>query len=178
MERAITEVLCSYQIERHIRRDRDEGLNRLKKSVQLSPEFAALWEKIKPKTTFRVEFSTDELVTKAVSALRRMEKIEPAVVNFDVAALDLTKAGITAKTLRTTQETIRYTGGLPDLLAYLQNETELTAQRSFVSQGIRPAPGFLLNPQRFMDGVASVLKYELHRLLVDGINPNCPLGRV
>jgi len=172
MERAITEVLCSYQIERHIRRDRDEGLNRLKKSVQLSPEFAALWEKIKPKTTFRVEFSTDELVTKAVSALRRMEKIEPAVVNFDVAALDLTKAGITAKTLRTTQETIRYTGGLPDLLAYLQNETELT--RSTLVRILRESgrlPDFFLNPQRFMDGVASVLKYELHRLLVDGIKP-------
>jgi hypothetical protein len=30
----------------------------LRKEVQLSPEFTALWERIKPKTTFRVEFST------------------------------------------------------------------------------------------------------------------------
>jgi len=28
---------------------------------------------------------------------------------------------------------------------------------------------FFNNPQRFMDAVAAILKYELHRLLVDGI---------
>jgi type III restriction enzyme len=28
---------------------------------------------------------------------------------------------------------------------------------------------FFVDPQRFMDAVASILKYELHRLLVDGI---------
>jgi type III restriction enzyme len=28
---------------------------------------------------------------------------------------------------------------------------------------------FLVNPQRFMDQTASILKYELRRLLVDGI---------
>jgi len=30
-------------------------------------------------------------------------------------------------------------------------------------------PEFFNNPQRFMDAVAAILKYELHRLLVDGI---------
>jgi len=28
---------------------------------------------------------------------------------------------------------------------------------------------FFIDPQRFMDAVANILKYELHRLLVDGI---------
>jgi type III restriction enzyme len=32
----------AYQIERHIRRDKDEGPNRLRKEVQISPEFQAL----------------------------------------------------------------------------------------------------------------------------------------
>ena len=54
------DLLSSYQIERHIRRERDEGPNRLKKEVTLSPEFQALWDRIKPKTTYRVEFETDE----------------------------------------------------------------------------------------------------------------------
>jgi type III restriction enzyme len=34
---AVVDLLASYQIERHIRRDRDEGPNRLRKEVQLSP---------------------------------------------------------------------------------------------------------------------------------------------
>ena len=59
---AVIDLLASYQIERHIRKDQDEGPNRLKKEVQLSPEFKALWDRIKPKTTYRVEFETETLV--------------------------------------------------------------------------------------------------------------------
>ena len=73
---AVIDLLASYQIERHIRNDKDEGPNRLKKEVTLSPEFQALWDRIKPKTTYRVEFETDELVQRAVDAISRMEKIE------------------------------------------------------------------------------------------------------
>jgi type III restriction enzyme len=50
---AVIDLLAAYQIERHIRKDRDEGPNHLRKDVQLSPEFQALWERIKPKTTYR-----------------------------------------------------------------------------------------------------------------------------
>jgi type III restriction enzyme len=60
---AVIDLLAADQIERYIRKDRDEGPNRLRKDVQLSPEFRALRERIKPKTTYRVEFETDELVT-------------------------------------------------------------------------------------------------------------------
>ena len=47
---AIIDLLSSYQIERHIRKEKDEGSNHLRKQVELSPEFQALWERIKPKT--------------------------------------------------------------------------------------------------------------------------------
>ncbi len=59
---------------------------------------------------------------------------------------------------------------VPDLLAYLQNETELT--RSTLVRILKESGRlgeFFNNPQRFMDAVAAILKYELHRLLVDGI---------
>jgi type III restriction enzyme len=56
------------------------------------------------------------------------------------------------------------------VLAYLQNETELT--RSTLVRILKESGRlgeFFKNPQRFMDAVAAILKYELHRLLVDGI---------
>ena len=59
---------------------------------------------------------------------------------------------------------------MPDVLAYLQNETELT--RSTLVRILKESgrlDEFFNNPQRFMDAVAAILKYELHRLLVDGI---------
>ena len=76
-----------------------------------------------------------------------------------------------ATALSSAQERISQTHqALPDLLAYLQNETELT--RSTLVR-ILKASGrlaeFFNNPQRFMDAIATILKYELHRMLVDGI---------
>ena len=59
---------------------------------------------------------------------------------------------------------------MPDILAYLQNETELT--RSTLVRILKQSGrlgDFFNNPQRFMDTVAAILKHELHRLIVDGI---------
>ena len=43
LEPAVIDLLCSYQIERHITRDRDGGPNRLRKGIKLTPEFKALF---------------------------------------------------------------------------------------------------------------------------------------
>jgi len=168
---AVVDLLAAYQIERHIRKDRDEGPNHLRKDVQFSPEFQALWERIKPKTTYRVEFETDELVTRAVAALRRMDKVEPAKIHMSAGQLGMTRGGITATAVSVADEEVSFgMRPMPDMLAYLQNETELT--RSTLVR-ILKASGrlaeFFVDPQRFMDAVAAILKHELHRLLVDGI---------
>lgn len=168
---AVVDLLSSYQIERHIRRERDEGVNQLKKGVMLSPEFQALWDRIKPKTTYRVEFETDVLVQRAIEAIKRMERIETPRVHVIAGQLGVGKGGVTAAAMSVAEEHVKYgSHPIPDLLAYLQNETELT--RSTLVR-ILKASGRLgelfHNPQRFMDAVAVILKHELHRLLVDGI---------
>ncbi|MGH2375622.1 MAG: DEAD/DEAH box helicase family protein [bacterium] len=168
---AVIDLLSAYQIERHIRRDRDEGVNRLKKEVTVSPEFQALWDRIKPKTTYRVEFETDVLVQRAVGAVKRMERIEKPRIRVSAGHLGVEKGGVTAAAISVAEEQVEYGNRpLPDLLAYLQNETELT--RSTLVRILRASGRlgvFFDNPQRFMDAVASILKHELHRLLVDGI---------
>jgi type III restriction enzyme len=59
---------------------------------------------------------------------------------------------------------------IPDLLAYLQNETELTHSTLVRILKASGRLGELFNnPQRFLDQVATTLKQELHSLLVDGI---------
>jgi type III restriction enzyme len=168
---SVIDLLSAYQIERHIRKDRDEGVNRLKKEVTLSPEFQALWGRIKPKTTYRVEFETEVLVQYAVDALKRMERIEVPHIRVSAGQLGVGKGGIIATAMSVAEEQVAYGNRpVPDLLAYLQNETELT--RSTLVR-ILKASGrleeFFNNPQRFMDAVAAILKHELHRLLVDGI---------
>ncbi|MGV8073430.1 MAG: DEAD/DEAH box helicase family protein [Syntrophobacteraceae bacterium] len=168
---SVVDLLAAYQIERHIRRDRDEGPNRLRKKIQLSPEFEALWKRINPKTTYRVEFETEDLVRRAVDALKRMEKIEIPKIRVNAGQIGLTKGGVSAVALSVAEEQATYGGRpVPDLPAYLQNETELT--RSTLVRILKDSGRlgeFFNNPQRFMDAVAAILKHELHRLLVDGI---------
>ena len=118
-----------------------------------------------------MEFATDELVTRAVAALRRMDKIEPAKIHVSAGQLGVTRGGITATAVSVADEEVSFgMRPMPDMLAYLQNETELT--RSTLVR-ILKASGrlaeFFTDPQRFMDAVAAILKHELHRLLVDGI---------
>jgi len=171
LEAAVTDLLASHQIERHIRKERDEKSTRLKKEVILSPEFEALWSKIKPKTTYRVEFETETLASRAVAAIKKMEKIEPAKIRVTAGRIEVRKGGVAAEAVSAAEEQATLVRrGVPDVLAYLQNETELT--RSTLVRILKESGrlnDFILNPQRFMDQAATILKYELHRLLVDGI---------
>ncbi|MEW6074196.1 MAG: DEAD/DEAH box helicase family protein [Planctomycetota bacterium] len=171
LEPAVVDLLASYQIERHVRRDRDQGPNRLRKEIVLSPEFQALWERIKPRTTYRVKFETDVLVRAAVDAIRRMERVEPARIRVAAGQVEVGKGGVTTTAMSVAEEPPTHRPhGLPDLLAHLQNETELTRSTlvRILTQSGRLAEVFV-NPQRFLDQVTAILKHELHRLLVEGV---------
>lgn len=168
---AVVDLLAGYQIERHIRKAKDEGPNRLKKEVCLTPEFTELWNRIKPKTTYRVEFATEELVQQATTAIKRMEAIEKPHISVKAGQLGVEKGGVSTRAVSVADEQLTYSGRpVPDLLAYLQNETELT--RSTLVRILKESgrlAEFFNNPQRYLDAVAAILKHELHRLLVDGI---------
>jgi type III restriction enzyme len=168
---AVIDLLASYQMERHIQREKNVGQNRLRKEVQVSQEFTDLWNRIKPRTTYRIEFETDKLVSRAIDALKRMERIVSPKINVITGQVGVTRGGVTATATGVAEERVTYSSiQLPDLLAYLQNETELTRSTLVrILKGSGRLGEFFNNPQRFMDRVADSLKYELHRLLVDGI---------
>lgn len=168
---AVVDLLASYQIERHIRKEKQEGPNRLRKEVQLSPEFMALWDRIKPKTVYRVEFQTNELVRVSVAGIKKMPKIEAARIRVTAGQVGVVRGGVTATAISAAEEQVTFAHRpVPDVLAYLQNETELT--RSTLVRILKESgrlAEFFVDPQRFMDAVAAIIKHELHRLLVDGI---------
>ncbi len=168
---AVVDLLAGYQIERHIRRARDVGANKLRRDITLSADFKALWDRIKPKTTYRVEFSTDELVRRAVLNIKGMPSIERPLIRVSAGRLKVDKAGVTSAASSVAEERVDLADlPIPDVLAYLQNETELTRSTlvRILTESGRLGDLFL-NPQQFLDAVAGILKAELRRLLVDGI---------
>ncbi|MDP1547104.1 MAG: DEAD/DEAH box helicase family protein [Anaerolineales bacterium] len=168
---AVTDLLSSYILERHIRREKNEGTNKFKKAVEASPEFLELWNRIKPKTTYRVEFKTDDLVASAVRTIKAMPRIEAPKVVIRAGQVQVKKGGVAATAQSVSQDTVEYgSRPVPDILAYLQEQTELT--RATLVRILKESDRlseFFLDPQKFMDMLAHIIKHELRRLLVDGI---------
>lgn len=169
---AVIDLLDAYRLERHVRRERDEGERQLKKEVLLGPEFRALWDRIKPRTTYRVEFDTDELVRRTCYEIKNsMHRITAPVINVKAGTMDLRHAGVSAIPTAAAQEIVSFDSmPVPDILAYLQEQTELTRSTLVcILTECGRLEEFFINPQRFMDAIAAILKNELHKLLVDGI---------
>ena len=168
---SVTDLLASYQMERHIRKEKDIRVSRLTKDLSLDPEFKALWDRIKPKTTYRVEFSTEELVRSALAELKRMEKIEPLKISLKTGAVAVTKAGVETRAVSMAEERGSYDSHpIPDLLAYLQDQTELTRSTLVnILKKSRRLDEFFNDPQRFLDRVAGIINNALNRMIVDGI---------
>lgn len=169
-ELEIINVLQSYQLERHIKKDEEPKRLKINKQIFLDPEFETLWNKIKHRTTYRVDYSTDDLVANATKSISVMERIDPVKVSYREDIIGVEKKGITTTNIKANEIKLEYTGILPDILAYLQKETELTRSTLVkILSASNRLKEFAVNPQKFMDAVAAIINKELHRLMIDGI---------
>ena len=144
---------------------------RFNKRVQLSPEFEALWNRIKHRTRYRVRFDTAELIHKAVTRIEALEPVRPVRLSMTRVGVDITAAGVqTDRTLEQHARDAAPVRALPDLLAYLQKETELTRHTlvAILKRSGKLAE-FKLNPQAFMTAVGREISRALYDLMLEGI---------
>lgn len=137
----------------------------------ISPEFKELWDKIKYKTTYSVNFDTDELIKVCSEEIADTLKVDKAKIIYTKANIDINAGGTKAEENERTAAVVEdavYT--LPDIITFLQNETNLT-RRTIVSILIKSKriEDFKKNPQKFMDEVSSIIKRKMKFLIVDGI---------
>ena len=82
LESDIIQHMKSFQIERHIQKDAPAKKLKLNKQIFLNEEFKNLWERIKHKTTYKVEYKTETLIAVCSQSISEMEKIEPVKVLY------------------------------------------------------------------------------------------------
>ncbi len=144
---------------------------KLNKGVFLGEEFKALWERIKYRTTFRVEFDSEKLIETCATEIRDHLKIGKARFVTRTARIDIDRGGVVAQEV---QESVAVFDGrdyqLPDVVGYLQNETNLT-RRSIVEIMIRSGrlEDFKNNPQKYIEQVAAIIKRQMRLFIIDGI---------
>ncbi len=144
---------------------------KFRKEVQLSEEFADLWERIRHRTRYRVEFKTDDLIARALKRISVIEPIRAPRISTTVVGVDISEAGVSVdRQLASRTEEIASATVLPDILGFLQKETELTRHTlaSILKQSGRLSE-FKVNPQAFMASVADAIGRALHDLMLEGI---------
>jgi type III restriction enzyme len=143
-----------------------------RQAVLHSEEFQALWNRIKHKTTYRVQFDNEKLVTECAKAIRECPPITKTRVQIRKADLAIGRGGVSSEeTAAAAPITIEETDiELPDLLTDLQDKTQLT-RRSLVQ--ILTDSGrlddFKRNPQQFVELATESINRTKRLALVDGI---------
>lgn len=145
---------------------------KLRKEVLHSEEFRALWDRIKHKTTYRVQFDNDKLVKDCSEAITKGPAIAKTRVHIRKADLAIGKAGVEAtQTSASAPVTLDEADiELPDLLTYLQDATQLT-RRSLarILTESKRLDDFKRNPQQFMELAQEAINRAKRMALVDGI---------
>jgi type III restriction enzyme len=155
----------------NIKNQADKKPIALNKALFLGDEFKQLWERIKYQTTFRVEFDVDALIGKCIDDIKNELVVGKAKFVYSKGKAVIERSGIGLNDIhesRSVYEAHDYK--LPDIVSYLQNETQLT-RRSLVTILLQCGRlnDFKNNPQKFVDEVSAIIKRQMRHFIVDGI---------
>ena len=146
---------------------------KLNKDVQLSPEFIALWDKIKQKTVYTINMDMDRLKKEAVEQIKNMptikaEKIDVQITNVDITRQGVKDAGHQVKELGGVYEFEQMT--YPDFIRRLQDTTGLLRKTiiDIVGKSNR-LKEFYINPEEWIKQVSKILLAVKKENLTDGI---------
>jgi len=143
---------------------------KLAKNLALDENFKALWDKIKQKTHYSVDYSTDELVKRAGKRISGIDISKPKLIKSKAdiqISRDTVKAELTAQS---SKELLGDIDTIPDVLSYIQSKTRLTRDtlcRVLIDSG--RIEDIFVNPQQFMDKACGEVNSVLNEMIVDGV---------
>jgi type III restriction enzyme len=128
----ITQILRKLAGRLEIKNADERRHVRPRQAILDSSEFKALWDRIKYKTTYRVEFDNEKLIENCIQALREAPAIPKTRLQWRKADLAIGKAGVEATEREGAQTVVLEEADieLPDLLTVLQDRTQLTIHRA------------------------------------------------
>lgn len=146
---------------------------KLNKDVQLSPEFIALWDKIKQKTVYTINMDMDRLKKEAVEQIQNMPTIKAEKIDVQITNVDITRQGV-----KDAGHQVKEVGGVyefeqmtyPDFIRRLQDTTGLLRKTiiDIVGKSNR-LKEFYTNPEEWIKQVSKILLAVKKENLTDGI---------
>lgn len=150
----------------------ERNLIKVRKAVLYSPEFKDLWDRIKHKTTYRVQFDNVKLIADCTESVKNMQPITRSRLSWEKANIEIDKGGVGAiLTVSSAPEAIEEGSiALPDILSDLQDKTSLTRKSiAKILLNCGRLIDFKRNPQRFIEYAVEAINKTKRLALVDGI---------
>lgn len=150
--------------------ERDKVTVRLKKGYDTDNRFLELWEKIRARTRYRVDYKTSDLISKAASRIKaKMPVIERPKVALTRADIAIGAEGVVGKQTGYRTQTVEAKYVMPDFVGQVQAKTGLaksTVARILLDSGrLHDA---VKNPQAFVDHAAELTNAVKREFLVYG----------
>lgn len=143
---------------------------KLKKNYQLDKEFINIWDRIKHKTSYSVDYDTNELIDKASRELSEVLVSKPKISSTR-AQLAMTNKGIDTQVRDNKGISLDEVElSIPDILSKIESHTRLT--RSTIYQILiksNKIADILKNPQAMIDASILIIMRIKSKLMVDGI---------
>ncbi|CAM3165710.1 type III restriction-modification system endonuclease [Vibrio rarus] len=143
------------------------------KQIVLGEDFKALWDRIKYKTTYRVDFSVGELVENCIKEIQASVAVASAKFEYKKAKVAVTEAALETHNEESKTHTYKNRNyQLPDVVTYLESHTNLTRKtvvQILLGLGDK-LEAFKNNPQRFIELTGEVIRKQMRLAIVDGIS--------
>lgn len=143
-----------------------------RQAVLNGEQFKALWDRIKHKTTYRVQFDNEELLKECTKAIRNAPPITKTRLQWRKAEIAIGRAGVEATATSTSAHVVmeEHDIELPDLLTDLQDRTQLTRRSiAHILTNSGRLDDFKRNPQQFIELAAGAIVRAKRLAIVDGI---------
>ena len=168
---AITAALTKVAGSLNIKNADAKGKILTNKAVLMGPDFKELWERIKYRTTFHVNFDSERLIQTCADEMRNTLVVGKARFVYRKSQAEINRSGVQMSDAVSQIHTYDAKDfHLPDLVSFLQNETNLT-RRSIVEIIMRSGKlkQFTRNPQKFIEMTTAIIQHQMRLFIVDGI---------
>ena len=144
---------------------------KFQKSRALDPAFRELWDKIKHKTTYRVNIDTDKLIAETAQELENIVISRPQIVEVKTTLEKIGDGEFTSKETGFNTRAVHISEQrIPNLLEAIQTRTTLTRKLIFdVLDAANMFDYVPVNPQQVIDEVSDAINRVKNRLAIDGI---------
>lgn len=162
---------CGVDFSGRVKNKRDRVKVTYRKGFEADPKFLEIWDKINKRTTYRVNYSTEELIRKCADAIRNfMPPTEAPQIRSVRRLLRMTAEGVDSEYLSEHSVGMDMDITIPDALSYIQRQTRLTRSTIYnIMYRSGRMDELAVNPQMFMDNAVKEINKVLHTLMIDGI---------